>query len=1790
MIYLIISLTFSTALVFATIYKAEAYGSKDQASGVIRTSDTFVVRTESVMPCSVSGSFTNGSYKQMSCSAGTPTSCSYTYVFTNATGRIDASVMEATSGLTANVSAYVDNMAPTISSIATTSLGNKAKISYIIHDAASTYYPDKCSGFKKVELFINNQLVNKTNYTVGMCDVNGDITGTIAEYVGTVNTSLRITDYMDLTANITGDQVFIDSQKPKIRSTTKVLRPGTEFEIKEVSTNSTFVMDVDVTIDIDDNAIPESNGVFANFTSFDHTLSIDQSNQAANCERNGWANNYTCTFSGVKLSPSTLRPSFIVSVTDQTGNFANATITPTFTEAKGANIGSAKVYKAGTEEEMRIISTNTSKERSVDIGVGVTDSLAVINASGNFAEIHRSLGASQNNKQGTCTENNQTTNQTLAYDCLFKGLKLNPSTGTPKIVIRVTDEIGKTVEKNVSLSFTVVNNAGTIMRLGPEASYCISEVCYVKKGGGNNITADISSSSTFNDSTVKIQAANAVCTHPANWVCQANANFNENDKVIKLIGTDDLGNPITGEVNIVVDSGPPKILNLTLATPDNTSTDDLHRGDTLIINLTVKDNTPITAMADFTGLGDNTTKFSLATCQATEEEPEISQCTWSQSITINKYKIVNIPINITDASGQETRKEVQVTIKELTNETPNFWNTTAKTSPKRMNQRLLVYYPKKVYSNIIFTKNTDSAKIIDAALMACMPKIDNSTGTPTTHGLGMLTPEIITMSDNKEKILSYVEIPSAVYNITTLEWNCTISLTTSTKTMFFQTPEIESYNLTIILDKSPLMSEPVAEEAARLRKELNGTLPKAIRTIDAWMSRVAAACQAYEGLQLLTSSCAAAEIVAPFAPAKEAFKQCSDAAAFGSKGIMKALGWACECINCKLPWQNNLIGWWTKMPWIDKLPFEKLGQFAGLDYTGNINSKDDNLRRDAAATMLASSMNPQDSWVAAAISLCPSGLVHSLKKSQVLKCQKLSCLENDVPAGLPPSECEKNYKYSDCQYNTGAVFDLIGTATGAGIATYTLNQIKEYISDPIAIGGMLLSIFGCKVFPIHAHGVCVLPLAIRSLNRITQLISTYKDIKNRIKEWFGKGSAMDTQGPDKICEQVMARSAFLDLPYDVRTGQLIYGKCINNVGCPVVAGTDGKVLNVFVSKDKGLEGSTSAIASYNKDGNTFFIIIQSAPAQYNSKLDEIAAANKKLQEITSSNNNLDLQKQARDALDNANGDLSELSYNWGVALFGKDDWDEYKESLSNVAKIEATINSEGATASLEDQLKALEKSRADERKTSKILLFNSLMATDEEIQIATKNSYELHEDKVNKLRERVVSTIEKLNAQESLLQQEKLKAQKEADDAITAEEKKAALDKVAKIEKQISETTTSIGTFTEAKKALETEMKKIVDNMQVMMSDLKNQQAQIDAAAQKFTEMYLPPQWAGDEDIMKAFAQYNWLENSIKGCEKGTCTFDKEFVIIVKALSQGMPRLTSLLDNQNLDPTLRKEIYALIKDQVKLQFLSSLIYENLGDGKTIALIIKDCPDADCVTKGDISKAVDKFLETKGDKIMELSANTYWKGKTGQGFDSSFWQVWRSATAYGRAFHQLSVNIFPNGVIRKWRDTLDKWTGESVFGYVFDTKRVIQRDVCDAKFSRGSVGAYTVINYGASGILYTAAHVEGEAEEIINYSVSPPKKTGNYSYVITAGITNARNYSEGLEFDITLDDNKIIQNRTIINASQSYRLGGGAGLLFTDSTKHKEVCITFYSNPAYYFDEIFLDGNKLCNEINFYATS
>jgi len=377
-IYIIISLTFVASLAFAEIYSVDVYG-RDNVPGTVRSGDSLTVKSTSIMPCSVQLPG-NDSFIAMTCGSGTPITCSYTKSFPNITGKIDVTVKESGSEITHQASAYVDNLAPSINSLTTSSLGLGVIANYNLKDQANDLFPDNCSGIKKVELLLDGKLINTTSHPISKCNVVGSIVGTIANFEGTVNTSINVYDYLDQKANRTGSIVSFESKPPKIASSAKVYISKSDFQITKYSNASANMIKAYVKVVITDSAMLASN-VLANLTELDKTTPSTIVTASSCDEDENQAGNFICVFSDINFKPMKSNPKIRVTAKDSSGNEASQDITFSFTMVSSAgtvkSIGPSsekcfenKCYLKSGENELIAQIDTISSFNSSDVMIG----------------------------------------------------------------------------------------------------------------------------------------------------------------------------------------------------------------------------------------------------------------------------------------------------------------------------------------------------------------------------------------------------------------------------------------------------------------------------------------------------------------------------------------------------------------------------------------------------------------------------------------------------------------------------------------------------------------------------------------------------------------------------------------------------------------------------------------------------------------------------------------------------------------------------------------------------------------------------------------------------------------------------------------------------------------------------------------------------------------------------------------------------------------------------------------------------------------------------------------------------------------------------------------------------------------------------------------------------------------------------------------------------------------------------------------------------------------------------
>jgi len=676
MSYLIISLTFLSAFATAEIYSAQATGN-DGANGYIKPTDTIKVSSQSLLPTSVDF-FNDGNFTLMSCNDGVPITCTYSKPITNRTGSLIVVVRESGSLQKRTMSVYVDDVAPKIDQVTFSGIGYGVKADYRLSDKSSV--GGKCSGIKKVELQLNGKVAVTKSHNVSDCAPQGSIEGTIPNMEGAVNASLVIYDYVGLkTFDLAKTSFNIESKPPKISSKIDVFLSGTQEKLTTVPPNTTI--HADIMVSVSDESMGQD--VFANFSEVTGNGEFFR----ASCDTDG--KNATCTFSGVPLKMGKSGLKAIIFAKDNPGNLVNLTASLPVTVSVPRVMFKFTATRTGdgARNVTRIPGPNSTKSLMIDLTAIVTSSspVAIDHIEGDFSDFTNSaaapIGGNATNSTGNTTAGNTTApvvansipsdkcepaeEQNNTYVCKFRSIPIKAKKTDAKINMTVVDVGGGVYSQSTVLPFLVVQSAGTLSSLMPPPERCLGGVCYLGKGT-TNITAVISTQSTFEDSNIKINGVAAKCNATSGWTCIA---IVPGASSLTLSGEDDLGNPITGKssAKIVHDTIAPERVTEFNSTPDCATS-----SDTLIIsaNFTDSGGSPTLAIKSDTAQ-ISTNNLSTAQCAG---NPTTKQFSCALSVNSIKEEPINteLEVIVEDLAGNQVKTPVPTSICIMSDEIPDF--------------------------------------------------------------------------------------------------------------------------------------------------------------------------------------------------------------------------------------------------------------------------------------------------------------------------------------------------------------------------------------------------------------------------------------------------------------------------------------------------------------------------------------------------------------------------------------------------------------------------------------------------------------------------------------------------------------------------------------------------------------------------------------------------------------------------------------------------------------------------------------------------------------------------------------------------------------------------------------------------------------------------------------------------------------------------------------------------------------------------------------------------------------
>jgi hypothetical protein len=782
LLYLVISLTIIPYIAYADIYSATLSGSNN-VPGAIKSNDAVSVRTQSILPVTIDFS-KNGSFISMTCNNNTPIGCNFTRQVSNQTGIFSVTIMESGSLETVQLSAVVDMNPPQIDSVAFTSSGNGVRAAYTIAD--TSLVADNCSGVKSVELFLNGKVVATQNYTSGICLLQSSITGAITNYLGFANTSLVVTDFMGYKVNVSGPQVTFDSRAPKFIGNVLSYRRGTNERVTTLPANATVTLDLKLSVRDD-----SLSAVYADLSGYGTT-----SNSTAICVESGENGTSLCTFSGVNIRIQNITQRARFYAVDTLGNVAN------ITSSVGISIGNPRVamtsfvQKAGYDENLtKIGGPNATKtvagdvvfnvryDSSLDLENVVADlsPIAVGGVNGVFNSNASGLNGSLLISSNVCERISNNT-----YTCIVRGVNLKAKGQNTRINVYAVDEAGVATLTQVSPApLSVVLSAGTVTSLAPEAGKCVSGTCYIG-ALDQKVSAVISSSSSFNQSTIQINGVKAACSqNGASLVCNATV---PGGSALALAGEDDFGNALRGEskAKIAFDPNGPQIISAVSVNPECPTS-----SESLTIRFNASDAGASPSLVVSTDASEiSTQNKTVANCA--KDSAGNYACALTISAIKSEGKNVDLNVILSDVAGNSIEETVPVSVCGSTDAAPNLISSVNPigTLPK-IDRKVANKIPMKAVVGLEIKSNASNFRIVERSRVTC-----------STPGVT----EAYTINDNTLTPTLFVSLRyNAAWNGSdVLALNCTQEYRVRSDNLIYKQMEVENIYFNIGLYNQPL--------------------------------------------------------------------------------------------------------------------------------------------------------------------------------------------------------------------------------------------------------------------------------------------------------------------------------------------------------------------------------------------------------------------------------------------------------------------------------------------------------------------------------------------------------------------------------------------------------------------------------------------------------------------------------------------------------------------------------------------------------------------------------------------------------------------------------------------------------------------------------------------------------------------------------------------------------------------------------------------------------------------------
>ena len=622
------------------------------------------------------------------------------------------------------------------------------------------------------------------------------------------------------------------------------------------------------------------------------------------------------------------------------------------------------------------------------------------------------------------------------------------------------------------------------------------------------------------------------------WVCiWNNLNFVAPDGTydigVSIDSTDILGNLLIDQIreNIILDSSAPQIVSITvnsigggLINYDEFTT----YGDSFEIIAQIYDTgTLLDAYGDFTAAISGATQVQADDCD--DLGNGIWECTWITSpIDSTSYVNDNIRLTFSDYLGNTAKYEKGIIVYAIEQSYVDHWTNSVTCSPHMIDREVTSLIDQRIYCQVNLQGNAEILSL----------NLDDCTGDDSAK---YVRSEELINGDTTSPLIK-LTLHSADIESNQLSLSCPLIIMSQAGNSVTSVPELEEVRINI-----PFYNSPLGEYGENVQEKIDDAIDDAtggiwgiitgINKIVFYSERICSLITTINNVASLFRMVGAigkttGEIMEKYPPttaAGVAMKEAGESKLtvseyinqdiktmwLGGQGTAtQGINTYCKFISCRLffddvGWAGDFgdsVGGWQRgvMNYANvvatgggaKIPLLDI-QFGGQGVNAYTTTQTDERGGVAPGSLLqGGKLNPKDSLIMSALTLCIPGIAYNLDKYRQIKCMYADCLQTSVETGVPISACEESKEYETCKYVYGELFQLLPFT---GLLDYFSGLIKGVLSSPFGIIDLVMAKL-CMV-PIKSPGGAGMATICLLKETAGVIADIWSDIANIKDDW-----------------------------------------------------------------------------------------------------------------------------------------------------------------------------------------------------------------------------------------------------------------------------------------------------------------------------------------------------------------------------------------------------------------------------------------------------------------------------------------------------------------------------------------------------------------------------------------------------------------------------------------------------------------------------------------------------------------